>query len=284
LIQAYLFELVEWNYLPLYKIIPRYKPLGPNEFIAKVLIAEVATMLIQARSGYMPNADVNEITATSLEDDHYTEAQKVRLQSIAYGTVAYGNMDSEMGNDIILDWDRGKERRKEEVEKIRGLPVKKLGKRKLKPARISIVDLTEEPEQASFPNPSPALVHDEEYDSDIQTLVPSSQSYKSSSSPRISALKQQPCQSSQNTDTGLKRKRHKSQSRGTSSQPSSQIRMISDNLPPSSPLIKSKKRQLTGRSQSSMTLSQDSFGDLDIDISSQDLERIDACVVASASR
>jgi hypothetical protein len=283
LIQAYLFELVEWNYLPLYKIIPRYKPLGPNEFIAKVLIAEVATMLIQARSGYMPNADVNESTATSLEDDHYTEAQKVRLQSIAYGTVAYGNMDSEMGNDIILDWDRGKERRKEEVEKIRGLPVKKLGKRKLKPARISIVDLTEEPEQASFPKSSPALVHDEEYDSDIQTLVPSSQSYKSSS-PRQSLPKKPPCQSSQNTDTGFERKRHKNQSRATSSQPISQIEMKSEKISPSSPLARSNERQLTGRSQISMTLSQDSFGDLDIDISSQDLERIDACVVAAASR
>jgi hypothetical protein len=284
LIRAYLFELVEWNYLPLYKIIPRYKPLGPNEYIAKILIPEVATMLIQARSGYMPNAGVNESTATSLEDDHYTEAQKVRLQSIAYGTVAYGNMDSEMGNDIILDWDRGKERRKEEVEKIRGLPAKKLGKRKLKPARISIVDLTEEPGQDSFPKSSPVLVHDEEYDSDIQTLVTSSQSYKSSSSPRVSLPKQPPCQSSQNTDNGFERKRHKNQSRGTSSQPSSQLQMISENLSPPSSLIKSNKRQLTGRSQISMTLSQDSFGDLDIDISSQDLERIDACVVAAASR
>jgi hypothetical protein len=131
IIKAYVLELAEWKYLPLYKHPARYKPLGPKQFIQQILVPEIAVMLIVQRLRLRLRQQVsNSIPFTNdgiggdMTEEEYILGQKVRRESIAYGRVAYGDMDSELGSGIILAWSKGQKRRKGELEVCRPRKVK----------------------------------------------------------------------------------------------------------------------------------------------------------------
>lgn len=190
LIKTYLLELVDWGHLPLFEIQNRYKPLGAKPFLARVLIPEVATMLIQSRLEYLPANDSN------IEDDSYTQAQRIRKKSMAYGRTAFGNMDSDLGSDIMLEWNRGVKNRRTEMEKMRasegsGASEERVRKR----AKAAVIDLSDEVDEKADIDPkidqtkqrllSPLMVtiDDEEAereDGDLETVKPSQTSCTSS--------------------------------------------------------------------------------------------------------
>jgi hypothetical protein len=174
IIKAYIYELDEWEYLPLFDYPTRYKPLGPQGFVTKVLVPEIAIMLIQLHQGLEP--EVN----TILEDEAYTNAQEIRKKSMVYGKVAYYDMDSQIPGEIIMEWHNtaAVEARRNEVDRMRG---------KNKRVEATVVDLTEEDqdqgndlEDLSGSNQSVKIYENELDDSDIETVKPS-QSQKPSS-------------------------------------------------------------------------------------------------------
>jgi hypothetical protein len=59
-----------------------------------------------------------------MTEEEYILGQKVRRESIAYGRVAYGDMDSELGSGVILAWSKGQKKRKGELEVSRPRKVK----------------------------------------------------------------------------------------------------------------------------------------------------------------
>jgi hypothetical protein len=212
IIKAYIFELVEWKYLPLFKHPSRYKPLGPKQFASQILVPEIAVMLIRHRSGLIPSSAgkvSSEQEEQEEEEEAYTKAQRIRKESMQYGRLAFGEMDSGRGADIILEWTKGRSGRKEELELLR--PKKGKGRERVKEkekeddkgtgkgkdkekgkgmgrgkqaskgievrdkSSVSIVDLTEDAEPIVSPQVVPA--EEEEVDeldseSDIE-LVPS---------------------------------------------------------------------------------------------------------------
>jgi hypothetical protein len=198
LIKTYLLELVDWGYLPLYEVETRYKPLGPKPYLARVLIPEVATMMIQSRLDYSPADDYN------IEDESYSQAQKIRKKSMTYGRTAYGSMDSDLGSEIMLSWNRGVKHRKTEVEKIRGTKGSSSTEKRVKQAKPAIIDLSDDvgtevdrgkklkvsveiktrkpkPDKRHVPS-SPLLItiNDDEDELEDETVQPSQTSYKSS--------------------------------------------------------------------------------------------------------
>jgi hypothetical protein len=305
LIKTYLDELVEWGYLLLFEKVTRYKPLGPQEFLKKVLVPEVAIMLIQARQGLESKEN------PSLDDISYTQAQEIRRKSTLYGQVAYYPMDSEVPGDILSAFASASKSRKEEVAKMRGMA--KDGSKKR--AKAAIVDLTEEEMDqvdvyqkvsplAAGPSKQTVIhINDNEYETDMQdeaTPIPSQTSFRFSPRRGKSEIRY--------TSNSPVRPRS---SMSKSMSPQKRINAQDSRLPDPSPPIstpvssqtmsrsesatstprqrcrKKKKAEAGGIERDSQTragaslsksMSQDSFGNFDF--TSQDLADVDAVVAA----
>jgi len=285
IIKAYISELEEWEYLPLFEHPTRYKPLGPQEFVTKVLVPEIVLMLIQLRQGIQSEGD------TILEDEAYTQSQEIRKKSMVYGKVAYYDMDSQIPGEIIMEWHQAAavEVRRNEVDRIRG--------RKKRP-KATIVDLTEEDQDKGNDledlggNSQPVQVFDDELDeSDIETIKPSQASYTSVSrrstqqTVERSPAPGSPVRGESETSepaTARNRKRAQSESQSESETPSSSQLSQSSSTTSSSGRGRCRKKKrgeiLAGTESQSVSMSQDSFGDFEFP--SQDVARLDALVAA----
>lgn len=269
----------------------RYKPLGPKEFVTKVLIPEISIMLIQHDQGYQPEGD------TILEEESYTKAQETRKKSMIYGKLAYYEMDSDVPSDVILDWHSVAvlKARKEELDTMRGRVG--LSKERVKAA---IVDLTEEEKVVNIDlsvSSTAGRAHQtdmdepENCDSDIEVRESSQNSHKSSSSRSKSS------QTSQRTigaprsfvhiesstpEPPRSQKRESSQISdltSSDSQSPPNIRQISQpDSAASTPRKRCRKRKREEIKSKSVSMSQESFGDFDFP--SQDVDRLDAIVAA----
>jgi len=95
-------------------------------------------MLIRHRSGLIPSSEgkagkvSSEQEEEEDEEEAYTKAQKIRKESMQYGRLAFGEMDSGRGADIILEWTKARSGRKEELEFFRPKKVKGRGRVKEK--------------------------------------------------------------------------------------------------------------------------------------------------------
>jgi len=289
-------------------------------------------MLIQSRLRYSPVDDSN------IENESYTQAQRIRKKSMAYGRTAFGNMDSDLGSDIMLEWNRGVKNRRTEMEKIRASEGSGAsGERARKRAKAIVIDLSDEVDekagsdlekcpkkQTSFRPLTVAIDGDEHEveDSDVETVKPSQTSYTSSTrlhsqetvivpptpSPpvnqRQSSLSSsiQEVQKRKRNRRGRSRSESQSQSRDRkrkrSSQPAtpsesqqlsqstSAVFITTSSIYPNRTERRKAKRdaeKVEKKKQESLlvSMSQDSFAD-DLDmISSQELARLDAEVVAA---
>lgn len=289
-------------------------------------------MLIQSRLEYLPANDSN------IEDDSYTQAQRIRKKSMAYGRTAFGNMDSDLGSEIMLKWNRGVKNRRAEMEKMRASEGSGAnGERVKKRAKAIVIDLSDEVEekaevdlkkspskQRSFRPLTVAIDGDEDEreDGDLETVRPSQTSYTSSTrlhsqetvivpptpSPpvnqRQSSLSSsiQEVQKRKRNRRGRSRSESQSQSqdrkRKRSSQPAtpsesqqlsqsiSAVSITTSSMYPNRTERRKAKRdaeKVEKKKQESLlvSMSQDSFAD-DLDmISSQELARLDAEVVAA---
>ena len=286
IIKAYIYELDEWEYLPLFDHPTRYKPLGPQGFVTKVLVPEISIMLIQLHQGMKPEGN------TILEDESYTKAQEIRKKSMVYGKVAYYDMDSQVPGEIMMEWHNAAavEARRNEVGRMRG---------KKRRAQATIVDLTEEDqdkgndlEDLGGSSQAVRVYKDELEDSDIETIKPSQVSHtslsgRSKSSQKnveLSSALDSPVQSESETPEPGKRKRTESQypteaELGTPS--SSQLSQSSSTTSTTGRgrCRKRRKGEILAETESqSVSMSQESFGDFDF--SSQDVARLDALVAA----
>jgi hypothetical protein len=292
IVKAYIYELDEWEYLPLFDHPTRYKPLGPQGFVTKVLVPEIAIMLIQLRL-IQSNQGVEPEGNTILEDEAYTKAQEIRKKSMVYGKVAYYDMDSQIPGEIIMEWHNAAavEARRNEVDRMRG---------KKRQLEATIVDLTEEDqdkgndmEDLGGSSQSVKVYEYELDDSDIGTIKPSQASYKSLSkrskssrqnvelSPEVSS----PVRIESETPepaTSQNRKRYESERPTESETPSSsQISQSSSTTSTPGRGRRRKRRKgeiLAGTESRSVSMSQESFGDFDFP--SQDVARLDALVAA----
>ena len=275
----------EWGYLPLFDHPTRYKPLGPQEFVTKVLVPEIALMLIQLRQGIQSEGN------TILEDEAYTQAQEIRKKSMVYGKVAYYDMDSQIPGEIIMEWHQAAavEARRNEVDRIRG--------RKKRP-KATIVDLTEEDqdkgndlEDLSGMSQLVKVYDDELDESDIETIKPSQASYTSVSrrstqqTVERSPVPGSPVRSESETPepaTTQDRKRTQSERQSESETPSSSQLSQSSSTTSNSGRGRCRKKKkgeiLAGTESQSVNMSQESFGDFDFP--SQDVARLDALVAA----
>jgi hypothetical protein len=294
IIKAFIYELDEWEYLPLFDHPTRYKPLGPQGFVTKVLVPEIAIMLIQLRLIQL-HEGVEPVGNTILEDESYTKAQEIRKKSMVYGKVAYYDMDSQIPGEIIMEWHNAAavESRRNEVDRMRG---------KKRRVEATIVDLTEEEdkgkgndtvEDLGGSSQSVKVYEYELEDSDIETIKPSQASYKSLSgrskssqqnvelspevgSPvRIESETPEPA-SSQNR----KRSQSQRQAESESATPPSSQTSQSSSTTSTSGRGRSRKRRkiLAGTESQRVIMSQESFGDFDFP--SQDVARLDALVAA----
>jgi len=292
IIKAYIYELTEWEYLPLFDYPTRYKPLGPQEFVTKVLIPEVVIMLIQLRQIHSNQGVEPEGTAI-LEDESYTKAQEIRKKSMVYGKVAYYDMDSEVPGEIIGDWHRASavEARRNEVDRMRG---------KKRRAQATIVDLTEEDqskgndvlEDVSEPPSQTIKVYEDELDdSDIETVkpsqashVPSSNRSNTSRNVELSPALDSPVRiESETPEPAPPNNRKRSQSHRqpeseSSTPPNSQTSQSSISSTRGRCRKRRKEEILAGTESQSVSMSQESFGDFEF--SSQDVARLDALVTA----
>jgi hypothetical protein len=293
IIKAFIYELDEWEYLPLFDHPTRYKPLGPQGFVTKVLVPEIAIMLIQLRLIQL-HEGVEPVGNTILEDESYTKAQEIRKKSMVYGKVAYYDMDSQIPGEIIMEWHNAAavESRRNEVDRMRG---------KKRRVEATIVDLTEEEdkgkgndtvEDLGGSSQSVKVYEYELEDSDIETIKPSQASYKSLSgrskssqqnvelSPEVGS----PVRIESETPEPANRKRTESQNPTESElgTPSSSQMSQSSSTTSTSGRGRCRKRRkgeiLAGTESQSVSMSQDSFGDFDF--SSQDVARLDALVAA----
>jgi hypothetical protein len=284
--------LDEWEYLPLFDHPTRYKPLGPQGFVTKVLVPEIAIMFIQLRQIQLHGGVEPEGTAI-LEDEAYTKAQEIRKKSLVYGKVAYYDMDSQVPGEIIMEWHNAAavEARRNEVDRMRG---------KKRRVEATVVDLTEEHqdngndlEDLGGSSQSVKVYEYELEDSDIETIKPSQASYKSLSgrskssqqnvelspevgSPvRIESETPEPA-SSQNR----KRSQSQRQAESESATPPSSQTSQSSSTTSTSGRGRSRKRRkiLAGTESQRVIMSQESFGDFDFP--SQDVARLDALVAA----
>jgi hypothetical protein len=276
--------LDEWEYLPLFDHPTRYKPLGPQGFVTKVLVPEIAILLIQLRPGIEPEGN------TILEDEAYTKAQEIRKKSMVYGKVAYYDMDSQIPGEIIMEWHNAAavEARRNEVDRMRG---------KKRRVEATIVDLTEEEDQGNdmedLGSSSQSLkVYEYELDdSDIETIKPSQASCKSLSG--RSKFSQQDVELSpepesvrieSETPEPANRKRTESQNPTESElgTPSSSQMSQSSSTTSTAGRGRCRKRRkgeiLAGTESQRVSMSQESFGDFDFP--SQDVARLDALVAA----
>jgi len=295
IIKAYIYELTEWEYLPLFDHPTRYKPLGPQEFVTKILVPETVIMLIQLRQIHSNQGVEPEGTAI-LEDEAYTKAQEIRKKSMVYGKVAYYDMDSEVPGEIIGDWHRASavEARRNEVARMRG---------KKRRAQATIVDLTEEdqskgndvPEDLSEPPSQTIKAYEDELDdSDIET-VKASQISRNSSHNRfessqktveLSPALDSPVRIESETpepappNNRKRSQRHRQAESESSTPPNSQTSQSSISSTPGRGRCRKRRKEeiLAGAESQSVNMSQKSFGDFEF--SSQDVARLDALVSA----
>jgi hypothetical protein len=288
IIKAFIYELDEWEYLPLFDHPTRYKPLGPQGFVTKVLVPEIAIMLIQLRPGIEPEGN------TILEDEAYTKAQEIRKKSLVYGKVAYYDMDSQVPGEIIMEWHNAAavEARRNEVDRMRG---------KKRRVEATIVDLTEEEdkgkgndtvEDLGGSSQSANVYEYELEDSDIETIKSSQTSYKSLSgrskssqqNVELSQALDSPVRIASETPEPANRKRTESQNPTESElgTPSSSQMSQSSSTTSTAGRGRCRKRRkgeiLAGTESQRVSMSQESFGDFDF--SSQDVARLDALVAA----
>jgi hypothetical protein len=291
IIKAFIYELDEWEYLPLFDHPTRYKPLGPQGFVTKVLVPEIAIMLIQLRQIQL-HEGVEPVGTAILEDEAYTKAQEIRKKSMVYGKVAYYDMDSQIPGEIIMEWHNAAavEARRNEVDRRRG---------KKRRAKATIVDLAEEDQDRGNDledldgSSQPVKVYEYELDdSDIETIKPSQASYKSLSGRskssqqdvELSKALDSPVRIASETPEPANRKRTESQNPTESEMgtPSSSQMSQSSSTTSTSGRGRCRKRRkgeiLAGTESRSVSMSQESFGDFDFP--SQDVARLDALVAA----
>jgi hypothetical protein len=283
--------LDEWEYLPLFDHPTRYKPLGPQGFVTKVLVPEIAIMLIQLRQ-IRSNQGLEPEGNTILEDEDYTKAQEIRKKSMVYGKVAYYEMDSQVPGEIIMEWHNAAavEARRNEVDRRRG---------KKRRVEATIVDLAEEDqdrgndlEDLDGSSQSVKVYESELDDSDIETIKPSQASYKSLSGRskssqqdvELSKALDSPVRIASETPEPANRKRTESQNPTESElgTPSSSQMSQSSSTTSTAGRGRCRKRRkgeiLAGTESRSVSMSQESFGDFDFP--SQDVARLDALVAA----
>jgi hypothetical protein len=283
--------LDEWEYLPLFDHPTRYKPLGPQGFVTKVLVPEIAIMLIQLRQ-IRSNQGLEPEGNTILEDEDYTKAQEIRKKSMVYGKVAYYEMDSQVPGEIIMEWHNAAavEARRNEVDRRRG---------KKRRVEATIVDLAEEDqdrgndlEDLDGSSQSVKVYESELDDSDIETIKPSQASYKSLSgrskssqqNVELSPAGGSPVRIESGTPEPANRKRTESQNPTESElgTPSSSQMSQSSSTTSTAGRGRCRKRRkgeiLAGTESRSVSISQESFGDFDFP--SQDVARLDALVAA----
>jgi hypothetical protein len=283
--------LDEWEYLPLFDHPTRYKPLGPQGFVTKVLVPEIAIMLIQLRQ-IRSNQGLEPEGNTILEDEDYTKAQEIRKKSMVYGKVAYYEMDSQVPGEIIMEWHNAAavEARRNEVDRRRG---------KKRRVEATIVDLAEEDqdrgndlEDLDGSSQSVKVYESELDDSDIETIKPSQASYKSLSgrskssqqNVELSPAGGSPVRIASETPEPANRKRTESQNPTESElgTPSSSQMSQSSSTTSTAGRGRCRKRRkgeiLAGTESRSVSISQESFGDFDFP--SQDVARLDALVAA----
>lgn len=268
----------------------RYKPLAPKEFVSKVLIPEIAIMLIQNRQFPPAKSDTKSDGVSILEDDLYTKAQEIRKRSTLYGKVAYYDMDSQVPFEINAEFSQASEERKTEVELIRGKPGTKKRVR-------AVVNLSEEEDfamdmdnqRAATSPPVGQVGDDSDGNSDLENMSPRGV-YKSSSRRARSAESNQASIRSDSTPEPHDRKRQKygdSRRSPADDSPSSSQTMSQGSTTPTAQDRPGRdevggEREQTGRdsqrASKSVNQSQDSFDDFDFQ--SQDLDRLDALVAA----
>jgi hypothetical protein len=293
IIKAFIYELDEWEYLPLFDHTTRYKPLGPQGFVTQVLVPEIAIMLVQLRQIQLHQGVEPEGTAI-LEDESYTKAQELRKKSMVYGKVAYYDMDSQVPGEIIMEWHNAAavEARRNEVDRMRG---------KKRRVEATIVDLTEEEdkgkgndtvEDLGGSSQSVNVYEDKLDDSDIETIKSSQTSYKSLSgrskssqqNVELSQVLDSPVRIASETPEPANRKRTESQNPTESElgTPSSSQMSQSSSTTSTAGRGRCRKRRkgeiLAGTESQRVSMSQESFGDFDFP--SQDVARLDALVAA----